>query len=256
MDIKLVQVQAPAGQLLSELDIPVAARAIELSTSLAKLIERSNDPDKLEELLTLHDMLSDKIAGRYTVKPKPFRAGLGLNLNDLTPRGSIASAGGVFGAGAGGMESPGLLTPRGSLKGKERAEPEPVTFEQVTTPTFVLASDDDDDERVHGLAFGDAVEDLPPEGDPDSPNQTERSRSWVAEEGEVFRKGTRLLGPEEMEGDYDSEELRVEVIHSSSLCSIWLLIVTRSCWRQTSSVHHHALSSMRTEWRSPLPGRL
>lgn len=27
----------------------------------------------------------------------------------------------------------------------------------------------------------------------------------------MFRKGTVLLGPEEMEGDYDSEELRREV---------------------------------------------
>ena len=37
------------------------------------------------------------------------------------------------------------------------------------------------------------------------------SRSWVAEEWEVFRKGTVLLGPEEMEGDYAGEELRREV---------------------------------------------
>ena len=33
----------------------------------------------------------------------------------------------------------------------------------------------------------------------------------VEEEGEVFRKGSVLLGPEEMEGDYDGEELRVGV---------------------------------------------
>jgi hypothetical protein len=37
------------------------------------------------------------------------------------------------------------------------------------------------------------------------------SRSWVAEEGEIFRKGNKLLGPEEMEGEYDGEELRMEV---------------------------------------------
>jgi len=37
------------------------------------------------------------------------------------------------------------------------------------------------------------------------------SRSWVAEEGEIFRKGNRLLGPEEMEGEYAGEELRIEV---------------------------------------------
>lgn len=39
----------------------------------------------------------------------------------------------------------------------------------------------------------------------------DRSRSWVAEEGEVFRKGNALLGPEEMEGEYAGEELRREV---------------------------------------------
>ena len=33
----------------------------------------------------------------------------------------------------------------------------------------------------------------------------------VEEEGEVFRKGNVLLGPDEMEGDYDGEELRIEV---------------------------------------------
>ena len=38
-----------------------------------------------------------------------------------------------------------------------------------------------------------------------------RSRSWVEEEGEVFRRGTILLGPEEMEGEYAGEELRKEV---------------------------------------------
>jgi len=38
-----------------------------------------------------------------------------------------------------------------------------------------------------------------------------RSRIWVTEEGEVFRKGTVLLGPAEMEGEYAGEELRKEV---------------------------------------------
>jgi hypothetical protein len=37
------------------------------------------------------------------------------------------------------------------------------------------------------------------------------SRSWIAEEGEIFRKGNKLLGPEEMEGEYAGEELRMEV---------------------------------------------
>lgn len=38
-----------------------------------------------------------------------------------------------------------------------------------------------------------------------------RSRVMVAEEGEIFRKGHALLTPKELEGEYDGEELRIEV---------------------------------------------
>ena len=41
--------------------------------------------------------------------------------------------------------------------------------------------------------------------------QDGRSRRLVEEEGEVFRKGAVLLTSEDMEGEYDSEELRKEV---------------------------------------------
>ena len=47
-----------------------------------------------------------------------------------------------------------------------------------------------------------------------------RSRSWVAEEGEVFRKGAVLLSQEEMETEYDSEELRREVSYRFSSYSL------------------------------------
>ena len=47
-------------------------------------------------------------------------------------------------------------------------------------------------------------------------NLVNRSRIWVEEEGEVFRKGTQLLRPEDLEGDYAGEELRKEVCLESS----------------------------------------
>jgi hypothetical protein len=47
-----------------------------------------------------------------------------------------------------------------------------------------------------------------------------RSKSWVEEEGEVFRKGTVLLGPEDMEREYDSEALRKEVSCSLFSCPV------------------------------------
>lgn len=63
------------------------------------------------------------------------------------------------------------------------------------------------------------------------PSPVERSRKWVEEEGEVFRKGQVLLGPEEMgeveEGDgaqVSGEELRVEVSLSVSCGEISTLM--------------------------------
>ena len=45
-----------------------------------------------------------------------------------------------------------------------------------------------------------------------------RSRAWVEEEGEIFRKGQALLGPEELEGEFAGEELRIEVKYHNDVC--------------------------------------
>jgi protein phosphatase 1 regulatory subunit 37 len=232
-DIESQLERAPAskpssGKLLVEADANLAARAADLSGALAKLIQKASssssssmNPERLVELLSLNDELTELIASRFVPKPKPkpealrVKNGLGLDLSHI---GS-----GINGGGAvpsyfipNGTEDSGLLTPRGSRKGKERAEPEPEPFEKVTTPTFVLESDNEDDESAHGLAGGRMV-DEPEEGEDGadagetSPSQNERSRYWVEEEGEVFRKGQKLLGVEEMEGDFAGEELRQEV---------------------------------------------
>jgi len=44
-----------------------------------------------------------------------------------------------------------------------------------------------------------------------------RSRIWVEEEGEVFRKGVALLTPEKMEGeleDFAGDDLRIELLET------------------------------------------
>jgi hypothetical protein len=88
-------------------------------------------------------------------KPKPealrVKNGLGLDLSHI---GSGINGGGAIPGyfTPSGMEDSGLLTPRERRKGKERAEPEPEPFEQVTTPMFVLESDNEDDENAHDLA--------------------------------------------------------------------------------------------------------
>ena len=69
-----------------------------------------------------------------------------------------------------------------------------------------------------------------------------RSRSWVAEEGEIFRKGNKLLGPEEMEGEYAGEELRIEVRTSrlnGSKQITQAAKVTGGAGRTTSSACYH-----------------
>jgi len=102
-------------------------------------------------------------------------------------------------------------------KGKRRAEPEPEQPEMVLSPkTFMMGEPeredsekrrrrgggggggylDDDDERGVGVVVV---------------SPSDRSRILVEEEGEVFRKGIVLLGPEEMDGDYAGEDLRREV---------------------------------------------
>ena len=104
-----------------------------------------------------------------------------------------------------------LDAPGNRDKGKGRAEPEPDPEDKVLSPTFMLAREDVDDEGDEDGPRFDPRLDARYAGREEVASPTVRSRSWVEEEGEVFRKGTVLLGPEEMEGEYAGEELRREV---------------------------------------------
>ncbi|THH03300.1 hypothetical protein EW145_g6365 [Phellinidium pouzarii] len=90
-------------------------------------------------------------------------------------------------------------------KGKGRAEPEPVVHEKVLSPSFVLTDSDSEDEGRKAVFVSE-----PEEG----PLPIDLSKVMVEEEGEVFRKGAILLGPEEMDGEYDGEELRIELLEA------------------------------------------
>jgi len=46
------------------------------------------------------------------------------------------------------------------------------------------------------------------------PSPTERSRMWVEEEGEIFRKGQALLEPADLESEYAGEQLRIELLEA------------------------------------------
>ncbi|KAJ3732761.1 hypothetical protein DFJ43DRAFT_1072791 [Lentinula guzmanii] len=130
-------------------------------------------------------------------------------------------------------------SPRRKDKGKARAPPEPVRHGPVLSPTAVLLRNGVRGASGALLLNGDMeaeseVESESGEEENDGGGEVERedgdarsgkvwdgeaeagvrSRSWVAEEGEVFRKGNVLLGPEEMEGEYDGEELRRELLEA------------------------------------------
>ncbi|KAH6879625.1 hypothetical protein BKA70DRAFT_1447902 [Coprinopsis sp. MPI-PUGE-AT-0042] len=103
-----------------------------------------------------------------------------------------------------------VTTPRID-KGKRKADPVPIEHEKILSPTIMsptfLITEEDDEQGEH-------VDYFPSEGVDTNPSPTDRSRNWVAEEGEVFRKGQVLLGPEEMEGEYAGEELRRELLEA------------------------------------------
>lgn len=200
---------APRGEEprpLEDTNPDLAKKATGLNHALAALIQKASDPTRLEELLVLNDTLTDLLAGRYTPKPKPI--GLGLAISNTN--GHRSTNGSQYleppsDSDTGEEDEP--TTPRVD-KGKARAEPEPEVHEKVLSPTIALESEDEE-ERARLAELG-----IPPEEDEDAPTALDQSRSWVAEEGEVFRKGQILLTEEEMEGDYAGEELRVELLEA------------------------------------------
>ncbi|KAJ7616131.1 hypothetical protein FB45DRAFT_935338 [Roridomyces roridus] len=179
--------------------------AKELIRELGDVILATEDPTRMEELLIVNDELTAMVArvpppGRPTLTLQ----GLGLKWAPTSPVQEPALANGHAALG----EEDGLPTTPRVDKGKARAIPEPEEPEKVLSPTLLLEEEDED--RLH---FSPVEE----EGDgemvvPDSP--TNRSRSWVEEEGEVFRKGNILLGPEEMDGEYAGDELRIELLEA------------------------------------------
>ncbi|TFY52667.1 hypothetical protein EVJ58_g9883, partial [Rhodofomes roseus] len=198
---------APSAPVQDEV-AEMSANVKEAQKSLMVVIETTTEPERLQELLALNDDLT-ALLGRCQPPKRPlFLHGLGLQAENGKANGSAgdeASGNGhaVHGLSEDSDDEP--ITPRVD-KGKGRAEPEPVEPEKVLSPpAFHLGDSDDEDAHL-----GDELIAAEPDGMV-SPT-TDMSRSWVEEEGEVFRKGTVLLGLEEMEGDYDSEELRRELL--------------------------------------------
>lgn len=176
---------------------------------LAEIIRTSPDSTRLDDLLCLNDTLTTLLS-RASPKPRISLQGLAIDLNGLgvSPTGS-----------GGGSHDNHVATTRGEAeeltdddvlstprldKGKGKAPPEPEVVEPILSPAGFTVADSDSEEMGHEVA----------QGEDDARSPTDRSRSWVAEEGEIFRKGNKLLGPEEMEGEFAGEELRIELLEA------------------------------------------
>ena len=191
--------------------------AKDILKTLIRVIEFTDDPSHLEELLALNDEITGLLARATPQRPK--LSGLGIRIENGH---SVSGENGVsLGEGlhehAPEEEEP--VTPRID-KGKGRAEPEPEPLEPVLSPTKLAMDSDDEEIEVPESLLGQVESIVSPTDRYYSllllasqmvDCYVHRSRSWVAEEGEVFRKGAVLLTQEEMETEYDSEELRKEV---------------------------------------------
>ncbi|GBE84362.1 hypothetical protein SCP_0603410 [Sparassis crispa] len=193
-----VLARSPSSSSTSVASIPddlpyLTDRAREVQRLLVATIEVTTEATRLEELLVLNDELSGLLKRCLTQPSTLSLRGLGIHI-DTTARNGVGAGLNGSGHATGGPED-----------GKGRAQPEPEEPEKVLTPTFLISESDDEEGEGHHILRADTEDALSP---------TDLSRSWVEEEGEVFRKGTVLLGPEEMEGEYDGEELRRELLEA------------------------------------------
>ncbi|KAF8129472.1 hypothetical protein EV363DRAFT_1219973 [Boletus edulis] len=208
-----MRVRVGTGQEL----VQKAHGMVEALTAQIQSSATAADESKLERLLVLCDQLNGGIDRLTACIARRSRfQGLGLQVDGLSGTGASsgsgsagASADGETTAHEDGDEENVPLTPRVD-KGKGRAEPEPEEPEKVLSPTFMITESEDEDEdnrRYLDVDEGDEVA-------VQATSPIDRSKSWVEEEGEIFRKGTVLLGPEEMEGEYAGEDLRRELLEA------------------------------------------
>ncbi|KZV91670.1 RNI-like protein [Exidia glandulosa HHB12029] len=205
---------------------------------LIQSVGGSDDPTRLDEMIELNDSLTALLARAAPTSPaitrrSSLQGGLRLRLGSnvlngpsvsglLSPTGLLSPASQLLSPllqRKNGTGSPRVGTPVQEEPGAEdEAETKKVDkgkgrliIEEKVIPSASFAIGDSDDEEKHAGAMVDAPEDGDVDG-PQSPNDL--SKNWVEEEGEVFRKGVALLKPEEMEEEYDTEELRKELLEA------------------------------------------
>jgi len=232
---------------------------------LTAVIQETDDPVRLEELLGINDQLLTLLKNvPIKLKQTLKLQGLGLSIDNgsntvIEVDGKLDGYphlnGGLNGHTASietCSESNGVETDDESTtpttpstprvdKGKRRAEPE--EHEMVLSPkTFMIGEPDNHEEESYEDEGISPMDRYIPRKDSSSLSLNYlyyRSRILVEEEGEVFRKGIVLLGPAEMEGDYAGEELRREVrarsISNVSRSLTFIIIVVGGNGRTTAA---------------------
>ncbi|KAI9465794.1 hypothetical protein BJY52DRAFT_1113105 [Lactarius psammicola] len=193
----------------AKVDPELVERTKALLSLLAEIIRTSPDSTHLDDLLCLNDTLTSLLV-RASPKPRISLQGLAIDLNGLGPSPTGNGSGIHDNHVASTRDDTEELTDDDVLstprldKGKGKAPPVPEAVEPILSPLGFTVADSDSEEMGHEVE----------PGEDDARSPTDRSRSWVAEEGEIFRKGNKLLGPEEMEGEYAGEELRIELLEA------------------------------------------
>ncbi len=190
----------------------------------------------MEELLELNDRLTSLIKDLVSHPPfKPSASSSSAKKISSLPISIIVSPQ-KTGIAPYSSVRPSVM--RRNSKGKEPALEHP---DINPNASFAIGDSDDEDPISHKphqasvIASGDgnASGDL----EPAEQSPTVRSKVWVEEEGEVFRKGNALLGPNELdEGgvDISSEELKREV--SQTAFYVPDTHCPNSYWRRKSNV--------------------
>jgi protein phosphatase 1 regulatory subunit 37 len=227
----LAQTPAPASAgeaaTIADLHPELARKSRALLQTVAAAVARTEDAGALAELLALNDALTDAMARAPGTGARKARGRGGLGLS-IPLDGFVHGTGGAR-AGEGvesearveaeveaETEEPEASTPRID-KGKAKAVEAPPEPEKVLTPTveFLVGGAESESEDEQGYFPAESGEGEGGTGGADGalplPSPTDRSRIWVEEEGEVFRKGNVLLSEEDMENDYAGDDLRKEV---------------------------------------------
>ncbi|KAH7099969.1 RNI-like protein [Auriculariales sp. MPI-PUGE-AT-0066] len=179
------------------------------------------EAERLLELIELNDALTNLLTRAAPTSPaitrrSSLQGGLRLRLGSNV----LSAPNGMLGPGspAGQLLSPLLRKTSGTFTQSPNGSNgtvDSVPEEGVTTPkidkgkgrliieekvipsaNFAIGDSDEEDKHLGGLT-------LAPDGDDPGLSPTE---------GEVFRKGVALLKPEEMEEEYDTEELRTQLL--------------------------------------------